>query len=144
MNVRRQFRRRFALTLVEVIAGLVLLTTVLSAVFIARGRFLQQFADAERKLQATRAVDSMIGQWLAGPVDRVPLNGSGFLEGVSGCRWTTSRVTSGEARNLDIRIVRLEVQRTEPALPTADRLVLAVEFALPQERVIVPATEVPR
>ena len=132
-EVRRTPMRR-GMTLTEVIAGLVLLTTVLAAVFIARGRFLAQWADADRKLAASRAVDSLIGQWLAAPPDRVPVNNDGVLGGVEGCRWSTRRVLQPAATRLGAKVIRLEVTRNpEPGMPRSDRLVLAVEFLLPED-----------
>ncbi|QOV92575.1 hypothetical protein [Humisphaera borealis] len=126
--------RRHGLTITEVVAGLVLMTTVLSAVFIARGRFLQQWADADRQLQATHAVDTLIGQWLAGPPDRIPMNGEGVLGGVESCRWTTRRIIDPAAQGLGVKTVRLEVHRTaDNVTARADRFVLAVEFVLPDE-----------
>ena len=128
-------RRRSALTLTEVVAGLVLLTTVLSAVFVARGRFLRQYADADRKLAASRAVDVMIADWLAGPADRVPVRGEGELPGVKGCQWKTSRVTDTTAQALGTKLVRLEVTQIPDGVTSrADRVVLAVEFLLPDPK----------
>lgn len=127
-------RRRSGLTLTEVLAGLVLLTTVLSAVFVARGRFLRQWADADRQLAASRAADALISHWLASPVDRVPVRGEGDLAGVAGCRWQTRRVLDSTAASLGAKLIRLEVTRVPDGTPNAERLVLAVEFLLPEPK----------
>lgn len=128
-------RRRSGLTLTEVVAGLVLLTTVLSAVFVARGRFLRQHADADRQLAAARAADAMIGQWLAGPADRVPLRGEGELPGVKGCQWTTRPISDATAASLGAIVVRLEVTQIPDGVTSRrDRNVLAVEFLLPDAK----------
>lgn len=133
---RRDGRR--AMTLVEVIAGLVLLTTVLAAVGVARGRFLRQWADADRQLQATRAADELLAGWLAGPPDRVPVGSGGPLPGADGFRWSAGRIRDAAAERLGSQVVRLEV--TRPAGDGSGRrpeAVLAVEFLLRDDRLFV-------
>src|SRR5437879_2341362 len=48
------------MTLIEVIAGLVVLAVLISAVALARGRLLRQWETAQKKTQAARAVDRML------------------------------------------------------------------------------------
>src|SRR4051812_22492085 len=77
-------------TLIEVLAGLVVLGTLLAAVAIARGRFLRQWADADRRIVVTQAADRLLAQWFSGPAPSVPVHGDGSLEALPGCEWRTS------------------------------------------------------
>ena len=138
-------RRRAAMTLIEVLCGLVLLGTVLASVCIARGRFLRGWANAERRLQATRAADAMLSQWIAGSPESVPLPGHGPLAGVPNLAWRTQRIRRDDLRNLGVVVVHLDVFEVaagstadeEPDLSGAGRTfapVLTVEFLLHDTR----------
>src|SRR5947209_13143962 len=63
-----------AMTLIEVIAGLVILGTILASLAIARGRFARQWSAADRKLAAVRALDALVADWMNVPGSSVPLN----------------------------------------------------------------------
>lgn len=114
------------MTLTEIIAGLVVLAVLVSSVTIARGRFARQWADAQRDLAATRAVDRMLSAWLPGGIegDAIPVPAGGMLEGEEGCEWRTSWVgiDDGQVRSLGAGIVRLEVFRAGRALLSVDLL----------------------
>jgi hypothetical protein len=97
------------MTLVEVVAGLVLLATVFAAVAVARGRFVRQWSDADRQLRATRAADALLAGWLGGPPGMVPVRGSGPLADADGFRWQTRPVRESAAERLEAQVVRLEV-----------------------------------
>ncbi|MDB5357387.1 MAG: hypothetical protein JWN24_3840 [Phycisphaerales bacterium] len=100
------------MTLVEVLAALVLLGTILTSLTIARGRFLRQWAVADRRLRAIKAVDAMLSQWIAGSPDTIPAPGRGLLEDVPNTMWRTRRIQSAAARGLGAVIIRLEVWET--------------------------------
>src|SRR5437667_11221298 len=102
-------RQPAAMTLIEVLAGLVVLGTVLASVTIARGRFMQQTARAQQKIQAARAVDEMISGWLSGPPDLIPVPAQGALEGTSRLTWQTRWQQSFAAESLGARGVHLAV-----------------------------------
>src|SRR4051794_15869607 len=99
---------RGATTLVEVIAGLVILGTILSSVLIARGRFARQEAQAQRRLQATRALDELVNQWMSGPSSAIPLSGRGTLS-ESNQIWRTHVVPDRSAEELGTQVLRVEV-----------------------------------
>ncbi len=122
------------MTLVEVIAGLVVLGTLLAAVTVARGRFLRQWAEADRRLQATRAVDALLSEWLSGSPQAVPIRSQGLLAGGAANQiWRTQVIKDAAAAELGAIVVRLEVFNTQaPRKPT-----LTVDFLLPSPR---PAT----
>src|SRR3954454_16567129 len=111
-SARRARRRRGAdrrgVTLIEVLAGLVLLGTVLASVMIARGRFVRQWAQAEQRLAAVHAADAMLAQWLSAGSQAVPVPAQGRLDDQPGYVWRTRRVPSPQADELSAGVVRLE------------------------------------
>jgi hypothetical protein len=133
MQFSRPRRSRRAATLIEVLAGLVVLGTVLSAVVIARGRFVRQWAVAEQRLDAVRAADGLVGSWMSGIGSVVPLRGEGVLE--SGYLWRTEPVVDENARKLDAVVVRLELYRREAGA----KPVLAMELLAPLQPTTQPA-----
>jgi hypothetical protein len=117
-----------------VLAGLVVLGTLLSAVLIARGRFLRQWTDADRRLAVTTAVDAMLQNWMVDPAVNVPLNSAGALPGAPGFGWTTQVLNDRIATQLGVMTVRLSVYDHRPnrAVDLSDRQfenpVLSVDF----------------
>jgi len=113
-------RSRSGATLIEVLAGLVVLGTVLSSVLIARGRFLRQWGDAQQKINAAHAADALLEKWMSGPAEMIPL-GEERLN--ADLRWRTQRVANTEAAKLEANVVRLEILRQRDAKP-----LVSVEF----------------
>jgi hypothetical protein len=109
-------------TLIEVLAGLVVLGTVLSAVVIARGRFVRQWAVAEQRLDAVRAADGLLEQWSSGGGWAVPTRDEGLIG--ESYLWRTMPVGDESARKLDAVVVRLELYRRG----SGARPVLAMEL----------------
>jgi len=123
------------MTLIEVLAGLLVLGTLLAAVTIARGRFLTQWADADRRLLVTRAADNLLAHWLADSSHNVPLAGQGSLDGAPGYDWRTIILRDPVSATLGAMTVRLEVFDHRPFYSgdsrsslTSDAPVLAVDF----------------
>jgi hypothetical protein len=108
----RTFSRRWpaarAMTLVEVVAGLALLGSVLVGILLARGACLRQTARSNRRLEAVAAADALLTAWHQDPALLKP-EGGGPLAGDGQLAWRTAIVPSAEARSLGARIVRLEV-----------------------------------
>jgi hypothetical protein len=102
-------RRRAAATLIEVVAGLFVLGVLVSSVTIARGRIARQWADADRRIAAARALDALASRWFDGESDVIPVPASGNLEGVPGCTWRTSALDDPAARGLGAAVVRVDV-----------------------------------
>src|SRR5258706_11329593 len=98
-RVRRR-KGRSAMTLIEIVAGLVILGTILASLAIARGRFARQWAAADRKLAATKAVDAMIAGWMESTPPRVPVNREGVLAGVGKHVWKTRAVRDAGAEKV--------------------------------------------
>jgi prepilin-type N-terminal cleavage/methylation domain-containing protein len=113
--------RRGGMTLIELLAGLVVLGTVLASVAVARGRFMRQWADADRKLLVTRAADAMLENWMIDPTRRVPLHGQGPLAGAPECDWQTAVLNEPESATLGAMTIRLSVFDRKPSYPGAPR-----------------------
>src|SRR5438067_11783891 len=103
----KRFYERRAATLIEVVAGLVVVGTVLASVAIARGRFMRQWSDAERKLNAAREVDGMLARWIEMAPGALDVPARGTLEKTRGCVWETRSVYDADAEALGGRVVRL-------------------------------------
>ena len=114
MNVRsipfsRQIPRdkRRGMTLIELLAGLVILGTVLATMVVARGRLTRQWAQADRKIEAARALDHMLAIWTDAPAFPVPASGS--LIGTKNCQWRTQWISDPAAAKLGAAVARVEV-----------------------------------
>lgn len=97
------------MTLVEVVAALVILGTILAALAVARGRFTRHWAEADRKLAATKALDALITEWTDGPFASVPINRQGRLPNTRTCIWRTRALRTADAARLTAVVVRVEV-----------------------------------
>src|SRR5687767_10901659 len=114
-------------TLIEVLAGLVLLGTILSSALVARGRFQRQWRMAEDKLAAVRAADELVSEWIAAPAGAAPVPGEGAVPHASDLRWRASLLRDPYAQRLGARVARLEILGAR----SGSRAVLAtVEFLL--------------
>src|SRR5438874_1896879 len=104
-------RGRRGVTLIEIVVGLVVLAVLISALTMARGRFLRAWSQGQRKLEATAAVDRMLSGWIGGGggSDSIPVPSQGSLNGVEGCSWRTNWVAEPAATRLGAGVVRLEV-----------------------------------
>src|SRR3954467_9179303 len=85
-------RRRRGVTLIEVVAGLVILAVLVSSLTLARGRLARQWGAAQRKPDAAGAVARLLAAWIGGAdgPDAIPVAAAGALQGVEGCSWRTS------------------------------------------------------
>src|SRR5689334_2053162 len=95
-------------TLIEVLAGLVILGTLVAAIALARGRAMRQYADAELRLNAAHVADTMLARWLDGPPEQIPMRGGGAMPGMAGCLWRTSPILNAQADQLGTVVVRFE------------------------------------
>jgi prepilin-type N-terminal cleavage/methylation domain-containing protein len=118
------FPDRRGTTLIEVLAGLVILGTLLVSVALARGRFLRQWKQADQRLAAIHEADQLVEQWISGSPESVPVNLTGRTDDSDQHRWRTQSVPSAAAASLGSIVVRLTVYG-----PSEDQLPLAsVDF----------------
>ncbi len=119
-------RARRGLTLVEVVAGLALLATLLVSILMAYGLHSGQIRAAQDRLEAIHLADELLNSWTAtGSMPAV-----GEQERLNGDRqdlwWRiVDGSTSGRPQN-GLRTVRLEVVRR--AFGTPDTVVTSVEL----------------
>ena len=128
-----------AFTLLEVLAGLALLATLVVALLTARGKVTRQYAGAERRLAAVRVADELLAEWWKEP-KRFPRTDTGRAKGQRGERgfaWRTRVVPSEAMEGLELEVVRLELSDVQGR----GEVVLAVDVVLPKEQkanVLVP------
>jgi prepilin-type N-terminal cleavage/methylation domain-containing protein len=123
----RPFSR--GMTLIEVLAGLVVLGTVLASVAVARSRYMHQAALADQRAAAVTAADRLLNDWWR-QSEPLPQNASGQID--EQLTWRTHVLVNPAARQLGADIVRLEMLRgsSEP-LVTVDVLVPPVKEEKP-------------
>jgi prepilin-type N-terminal cleavage/methylation domain-containing protein len=119
------------LTLVEVVAGLALLSTLLVAVLTTKARVTRQWSHAQRKLQAAAAADRLLVEWWPRR-DVFPRQSSGRLSGDSGLRWRTTPLANQALNALRTSVVRLEVL-DDRSTRSGEDVLASVEVVLDDE-----------
>lgn len=122
------------LTLIEVLAAIAILGTVLAGVVLSKSRHTHQLALSRRKNEAVRAADRLIGGWWTGS-EGVPVGKSGPIEADASLTWRTRIVPNDAIARLDARVVRVEIldagQGENGPAPAAP--VVTVDLVLPLE-----------
>lgn len=119
---------RRGLTLVEVIAGLVLLATLLTSVLAAFKTHAAQIRRARERLQATATADELVAGWIAqGALPKVGTQKP--LEGTDGCAWRLLSNESQQSGPVKIGCVQVEVFRPRPSL--GDEVLSSVMLVVP-------------
>lgn len=95
-------------TLVEFVAGMVLLATLLVGVLQAYGLHHRQLTHAENRLAATHIADAQLSAWLRRSAG-VPTFGGGPIVGKPGWSWQTRRIGQRFIAGLAVDIIRHEV-----------------------------------
>src|SRR4051812_36514474 len=124
-------RRPRGLTLVEVVAGLTLLSTLLVAVLTTKARVTRQWSHAQRKLQGVSAADRLLAEWWPRR-DAFPRQSSGRVSGDNSLRWQTTPVVNQPLNALRTSVVRLEIF-DESATRSGEDLLASVEVVLDDE-----------
>lgn len=119
------------LTLIEVVAALAVLGTLLTAILMAEGRCRRQTAGARMRLAACRAVDGLLEQWWASS-EKFPRDAEGEIEGQPKLHWKTAVVDNEAVERLGGQVVRLSVFGAEE--PWRERSLVTVDVVLPQEK----------
>ena len=118
---------RQGMTLIEVIAGIALLGTILTTTVMAQARLLRQHQRALVKLQAVQAVDRLLMQWSVAGED-IPVEASGVLLTSPEVSWRTRLTRAKTDGPLSVGIVELVASATDdpPGIPPLVRVELAV------------------
>lgn len=126
----RSWRRSRAggLTLVEVLAALAILGTLLVSVLLAEARCRRQSAGARQRLESCRAADALLEQWWRDPGE-LPRSGQGDVPGHGELVWRTSVVENRDVRRLGGQVVRLEIRRRSGA--PDEKATVSVDVVLP-------------
>jgi len=107
--------RARGLTLIEVVAAIAILGTLLAGIVLAKSRHIDQRVRARVQMQAVDATDQMIARWWTDEERGVPIDASGALPGVEGVAWRTGVIDNAPIGELGARVVRVSV------FDTADR-----------------------
>ena len=123
------YSRRSGLTLLEVLAAVAILGTILVGVVMAKSRHMRQMAAIGRQDAAVRAADELIAAWWASPRG-VPVGESGELAGDGSLVWQTRAVANKEIEALGARVVRVEVRSSLAGTDAQNRPSVAVDLVL--------------
>lgn len=116
------------MTLIEVLAALLLMGSILVALVTARGRLVNQHAEAQAIQDAARAADALLVRWWASDPPAVPVSARGQVAGQAGWVWTTTPV-AGAPDALELQAVRLSIlDERDPSNP---RKLVEVEVLVP-------------
>lgn len=100
--------RNTAMTLIEVLAGLVLLSTLLASIVIASGRFAARIRGATNELASVEILEDQLAFWYAS-AGRLPSAAEGRIDGAPEYRWRIIRSNVPVAPNIPARRVRVEL-----------------------------------
>lgn len=110
MNSRRlsHYWRRPGLTLLEVVAGLTLLASLLVGTMLAYGSHIRQVKAAQRRLEAIDIAEQMLVKWYESE-EGVPPREEDVIVGTDGWRWRTTPLLSTEPHPFRVRTIRFEI-----------------------------------
>ena len=114
--------RRRGLTLIEVVAALALMATLLVAVLTIKAGLTRRRAVADRQLRAVAAADALLTAWWADPAT-FPVGRSGPVPAEPSLAWSTRPLPNAAAARLGGRVIRLDIR--DPGV------VLSVDVLLP-------------
>lgn len=120
-------RRRLGLTLIEVVAGLALLSTLLVATLVAYRGHVRQVRVAQQRLDAIEKIDTLMADW--SETREYPASGTvEMFDHRNQMNWRLLEVDSNHIRDLNARILRLEVFRPTVSAENTDLVLASVEF----------------
>lgn len=125
--------RRDGLTLIEVVAAIAILGTILVGVVMAKAKHTRQMATSQRQMVAVRAADELLSAWYSSR-QGVPVGAHGVMLTNPSLKWETRVVENQTATRLRARVVRFEVTDMESGdslMDTSSNAFVAVELLLP-------------
>ncbi len=126
--------RRAGLTLIEVIAAITILGTLLVGIVLAHARHTHQIALTQRKQLAARVADEMIGRWWTRP-EGMPIGEAGVVDAAPSLVWETRIVANPPIERLGARALRLEIREADPPrwqVEAGDETLVQVDLVLPE------------
>ena len=133
---------RSALTLVEVVVGLLLLATLLVGTMLAFSRHARQIRLGQIRLEAVRAADALLAEWLS-QGGQIPVNAEGRVPKHTDFCWKTQPLADTIDRTFDIAAVRLDLyyrkEEVQSVRPDEDRALfekplVSVDLVVPLPR----------
>ena len=122
-----------ALTLIEVVAAIAILGTLLVGVVLTKSRHTRQLHRARTQASAIKAIDTLIAEWWTQP-QGVPIDESGGLDGLDHLRWQTRLIKNDPIDQMGARVVRVSVYElndaTSQTRPGDDALLL-IDLVVP-------------
>jgi len=127
--------RRAGLTLIEVIAAIAILGTLLVGIVLAKSRHTQQIALTQRQNDAVRAADELIASWWVAE-QGFPIGQWGALADDPTMVWETEIVRNAEVDDMGARVLRLQLSeaRVDLADDPADAVLVTVDLVIPLEQ----------
>lgn len=117
---------RKGLTLVEVVTGIAILSTLLVGILLAFKQHSTQIKSAQKRMEAIEMADDLLREWSLGGWS-VPFAGdSGRVEGHKNLYWRMTDSTSEVPVDLNARILRLEI--VQKVTSGEDRILSSVEL----------------
>lgn len=96
------------MTLVEVMAGLAIMGTLVTGLLVATGRLKAQDLQAQLRLEACQVADDLLTGWWS-PKEDFPRTGNGTVRRNGNWRWRTRPIRSNRAERMGAQVVALEV-----------------------------------
>lgn len=103
-------RSAAGLTLIEVVAAIAIIGTILVGIVLAQSRHTRQIARTQQIDAAIEAADAQIQRWWSS-TDGVPMDERGMVEGAS-LRWVSRIVASDSLERLEAQVVRIDFHAT--------------------------------
>ena len=121
---------RRGLTLIEVVAGIALLSTLLVAILMSYQAHAGQVRSAKRRLAAIEFADQQMSAWTS--QRRLPEIGRRGESADGEFLWRVVSGASTEAQRFGLQVVRLEVLETRR--DSASKILATVEFLTPMPK----------
>lgn len=104
--------KRKGLTLVEVVAGLMLMASLLVGILMACGRHIQQTKRAQKRLEAVALADGLLTSWAGNPEHFLATEESSSTK--SGLYWRLRAVEGQRIPDIfGVEVIRLEIMDAE-------------------------------
>jgi len=132
--------RSAGLTLIEVVAAITILGTILVGVVIAKSRHTRQLALTQRRDAAVRAADELITQWWVSSTG-MPINEQGVVPSHDQLVWQTRLMNHRIMEDLGAQVLRVEVRDATSDEPHAgDAPLVMVDLVLPVRKMTIPSS----
>jgi hypothetical protein len=102
------WRRAPGLSLIEAVAGTVLLATLLASILATQGRLKVRSRAVAQRAEAAQALDELLRGWWR-DLPNLPRDGAGAMAGRPGWRWQTRTQEREDAAAVGGQVVQVDV-----------------------------------